>query len=60
MAAQEVKVVTVAEAHALIRTPGAKKLSSSTWAIPSRGVTVTVGAAAGGKVKLIIMKGCAC
>jgi hypothetical protein len=59
MAAQTVREVRVAEAEALVA--GGKKLAPGIYAIPSRGVTVTVKpSTTPGHVRLIVTKGCAC
>ena len=58
MAAQTVKIMSVAEAKAMVA--GGKQIRSNTWALVSQGVTVTFHSAPGGNVKAIIVKGCHC
>lgn len=59
MAAQEVREVPKAQAEMLLAS--GRRIGPDTFAIPSRGVTVTVRqGSAPGKVKLIITSGCDC
>jgi hypothetical protein len=59
MAAQEIREVPKAAAQALIAS--GRRVAAQTWAVPSRGVTVTVKPAEReGYVKLVIVKGCDC
>lgn len=59
MAAQTVKDMPLAEAKALVA--GGQEIRPGTYALRSRGVTVTVRqTATPGIVRVLVTKGCAC
>ncbi len=58
MAAQVVKIVTLAQARAFVA--GGQEIAPGVYALKSQGITVTVRKQADGTVKLIIVQGCTC
>lgn len=59
MAAQTVKTMTLPSAKAMVA--GGKEVRPGTYALKSRGITVTIQQTnVPGMVKVIIMQGCSC
>lgn len=59
MAAQTVKVMTLAQARALVQ--GGQEIRPGTYALRAQGVTITLKRdAASGMVRAVIMRGCDC